>query len=261
MRDLSLKSVPLIFGSTQWFNEYRTSRTNPMKSTEKCVAFWAFDGTGNIVGVPCKKWSCEKCQKLNAQLWAWRAQIELDNDDNIWFMWTLTLGSNYTSVRKAYADLKKLWDRLRQRVHRDYEKKYGWGAFNWPYLAFVEGQPERNYMPHFHIISALPAPYRLKDFAVACGFGYQAEERLINGKGAAAYVAKYSSKGAGMIPKDFRRVRASQGWADLPDVEKKTLFVKGKKENLTDYFLRVSAETGVSVDSLWTNWKLVKELD
>lgn len=232
-----------------------------MKSQEKCIAFWAFDSSGNIKAIPCKRWSCKICQKLNAQLWAWRAEIQVENDPYQYYMWTLTLGSNYTDVRKAYRDLKKLWDRLRQKLCRYYREKYNWKYFTWTYLAFVEGQPERNYMPHFHIISAIPAPERIKDFAVHCGFGFQADEHEINGKGAGAYVAKYASKGAGVIPKDFRRVRSSQDWAKLPPIKKDTLYVRGKKETLTDYFIRVHEGTNTPLESLWANWKLVHEMD
>jgi hypothetical protein len=243
----------LISGSTQWFKIIRTTRTNNMQSGEKCISFWAFDSTGNIRAIPCKRWSCKICQKRNAQLWAWRAELHVENDPYQFYMWTLTLGSSYKDVRKAYGDLKKLWDRLRKAVVRYYQKKYNWKYFTWTYLAFVEGQPKRNGMPHFHILSAISAPERIKDFAVRCGFGFQADEHEINGKGAGAYVAKYASKGAGIIPKDFRRVRASQDWAKLPDIDKDTLFVKSKTETLTAYFLRVHEATGVSIDSLWLN--------
>jgi len=164
------------------------------------------------------------------------------------------MGSNYTDVKKAYADLKKLWDRLRQTVKRDYVRKYNFKAFTWMYMAFVEGQPKRHYMPHFHILSPFPAPERIKDFAVRCGFGFIADEREINGKGAAAYVAKYASKGAGAIPKNFRRVRSSQDWAKLPDVDSNLLFVKGKSEFVSDYLIRVHEATGVPMESLYSNW-------
>jgi len=256
------------------FNVIRTSRTRfkqmvKIKQSDRCIAFYSFDGAGNIVGVPCKKWSCPICQKMNARLWAWRAQLQYDSDDLPWYMITLTLGSTYgndnpspAQVRAAYAELKKLWNRLRMAMVREYDKKYGWGLVDWPYLAFVEGQPKRNGIPHFHIISALPAPFRIKDFAVRCGFGYMADEKvLLSSKRAAAYVAKYASKGAEFIPKDFRRVRASRTWAKLPEMVGRVLFVKSRTEHLSDYFIRVSNATGASVDSLWQNWQLAHEID
>ena len=232
-----------------------------MKITDRCVSFWAFDSIGNIRAIACKRWSCKICQKHNAQMWAWRAELHVENDQYQFYMWTLTLGSNYSDVRKAYSDLKKLWDRLRKAVVRHYQKKYNWRHFTWTYLAFVEGQPKRNGMPHFHVLSAISAPERLKDFAVRCGFGFQADEHEINGKGAGAYVAKYASKGAGIIPKDFRRVRASQDWTKLPDFKRDTLFVKSKGEHLSDYLIRVHEGTGVSIDTLWDNWRLAHEID
>ena len=258
-----LRSNPPGFSlsSTQWFKIIRTSRTEPMKITDRCVSFWAFDSIGNIRAIPCKRWSCKICQKHNAQMWAWRAELHVENDQYQFYMWTLTLGSNYSDVRKAYSDLKKLWDRLRKAVVRHYRKKYNWRYFTWTYLAFVEGQPKRNGMPHFHILSAISAPERFKDFAVRCGFGFQADEHEINGRGAGAYVAKYASKGAGIIPKDFRRVRASQDWTKLPPIVKDTLFVKSKTEHLSAYLIRVHEATGVSIDTLWDNWRLAHEID
>jgi len=236
---------------------------------DRCIAFYAFDGTGNIVGVPCKKWSCKICQKLNASLWAWRAQLQYENDDLPYYLITLTLGSSYgnddptpTQVKAAYAELKTLWNRLRMRMVREYDKKYNWGEIDWPYMAFVEGQPKRNGMPHFHIISALPAPFRVKDFAVKCGFGYMADEKVLyTGKSAAAYVAKYASKGAEYIPKDFRRVRASRGWTKLPEMVGRILFVKSRNETITAYLMRVADNTNMSIDHLWQNWQLAHEIN
>jgi hypothetical protein len=225
-----------------------------MKKHGRCIAFYAFDGIGNLKAVPCKRWSCQICQKLNAQLWAWRAELQIENDPLQWYLLTFTMGSDYKDVTKAYADLKKLWDKCRTYFKRDYIKRYGYSAFSWTYMAFVEGQPRRNYMPHFHVLSPLPAPYRIKDFAVQVGFGYMADEREINGKGASQYVAKYASKGAGGIPKNFRRVRASQDWAKLPDYNGGILFVKGATEHVTDYIIRVHEYTGVPLDSLYDKW-------
>lgn len=227
----------------------------------KCVAFWAFDKEGNLRAIPCKKWSCKVCQKLNAKLWAWRAQLQVDGTDKTYYMWTLTLGSNYKDVSKAYSDLKKLWDRLRKSLQRYYAKESGTKNYKWTYLAFVEGQPKRNGMPHFHIISGVIAPERIKDFAVHNGFGFEAYEKKITGRGAANYVAKYASKGAGIIPRSFRRVRASRDWHKLPDYEKDKLLVKGNAETLTEYLLRVSAVSGISPDQLLTKWYNAREVD
>ena len=57
------------------------------------------------------------------------------------------------------------------------------------YLAAVEAHPRRNKIPHFHIVTLAPAPYRLKDLAYYSGFGYQAKEEKIWSERGAAYVA------------------------------------------------------------------------
>lgn len=110
-------------------------------------------------------------------------------------------------------------------------------------------------MPHFHVISLSKAPYRIKDLAHDCGFGYQAAESIINGQKAANYCAKYASKTNPATPKGFRRVRASRDWAKLPDYEGVHLLVKAGKELLSDYLLRVHWVTGVDMDDLLFVWR------
>jgi len=251
-------SPRLFLSPVQRLNIIRTSRTKLVIIDDMCIAFWAFDQDASLKPVPCRKWSCEICQVYNAKMWAWRAELQIENDPLQWYMWTLTLGSEYKDVRKAYDKLKTLWDKLRTYMKREYSARYNTKFFTWPYMAFVEGQPQRGNMPHFHILSALPAPERIKDFAVKCGFGFMADEREINGKGAAAYVAKYASKGAAVIPKNFRRVRTSHGWGDVPAFDGKTLYVKGRAESTTAYLIRVSDATGRSIDNLWDDWKLIQ---
>src|SRR5258707_4215780 len=87
---------------------------------------------------------------------------------------------------------------------------------SWPYLAFVEGQPNRGAMPHFHVLSSAPTPYRIKDFAVHHGFGHQADEKPITSDGAVDYVSKYASKQGTSAPKGFRRVGRSSKLAKPP---------------------------------------------
>jgi len=116
-------------------------------------------------------------------------------------------------------------------------------------------------MPHFHIITDMPAPYRIKDFAVHMGYGHQAKQRVVDTFEAANYVAKYASKGDKNMPKNFRRVRCSQNWSKLPPFQGDKLYVKSRNEHITAFLLRVSDETGADLDDLWEQWKWAHEMD
>jgi hypothetical protein len=146
-----------------------------------------------------------------------------------------------------------MWDALRNRIQ--YRTPF------WLYVAFVEGQPQRGYMPHFHILSSAASPIRFKDLAVASGFGFQAKEIEISTEGAAAYVAKYASKQGWDTPKKFRRVRASKGWPRPPEVDKDPYLVKFKRETVTGYLLRVSQSTGRDLGSLYEDYMLTQGKD
>lgn len=157
------------------------------------------------------------------------------------------MGRKYTTAAQAYADLPKLWDRFRKYIKRYY-------AGTWEYVAFVEGQPKRVDMPHFHIISLVKSPKRLKDLAVWSGFGHQAYEKKVTSDKAAWYVAKYASKQSPSCPKGFRRVRASVGWTKLPEKDGASLIVQAKAETLQNYLQRVSEETKLPLDQIVGTW-------
>lgn len=212
----------------------------------KCPAFYAFDNEGNLHAVQCGQWTCKVCAKHLARLWAWRCRLHIESNNNEGWFWTLTLRGKYHTAEQGYKALPTLWDNLRKRIQRSQTQ--------WSYCAFVEGQPKRDYMPHFHVISTTKAPQRLKDLAMECGFGYQAVEKKINSAKAANYCAKYASKTNPATPKGFRRVRASRDWAKLPDYDGDPLLVRAKTELLSDYLLRVHFVSGVPVDDLLYVW-------
>lgn len=212
----------------------------------KCPAFYAFDNEGNLHAVQCGQWSCPTCAKHLARMWAWRCRLHVETTGGEAYFWTLTLRGKYHTAASGYKALPTLWDNLRKRIQRSQK--------NWSYCAFVEGQPQRDYMPHFHVISMSKSPKRLKDLAMECGFGYQAKEKLITSGQAANYCAKYASKTNPATPKGFRRVRASRDWTKLPDFEGEPLLVKAKSELLSDYLLRVHWVSGVPMDDLLLVW-------
>jgi len=171
-------------------------------------------------------------------------------------MLTLTLGQGHTDPIAAYKTLRKLWNRLRMAVSRmDSNGK------RWQYAAFVEGQPKRQNMPHFHIImDTLPPAKRnkkgeitkhaLHDWAHKMGWGFEADLGQVDHNKAASYVAKYVSKGSGTVPKGFRRVRVSKGWAKLVRDPERKLLVLQKGESVVDFILRVGDRTSVDHPTL-----------
>jgi len=214
---------------------------------KSCPTFLAFTKNGEIKPVFCGLWSCPQCAINNARKWAWRVSIHIDaSDSHAWF-WTLTMSNKIKDRAYAYKLLPKLWDNLRKKMQRFYPDK-------WEYCAFVEGQPLRSNMPHFHVISMFKAPKKFKTMAVECGFGYQAKQKVVTSKKAAWYVAKYASKGDSNMPKNFRRVRASQTWSQLPEGGQQELLVKSRTETLGAFIMRVHDETNVPHELLLERW-------
>jgi len=212
-----------------------------------CPTMHAFNMRAKVVAVMCGSWNCPDCARQNARMWAWRCKLHIQEHGGRAYFWTLTLRGKFRTAGEGYLALPGLWDRLRKRLARA-------GVQGWSYCAFVEGQPGRGYMPHFHIISMIKCPIRLKDLAMASGFGFQADEQRINDKKAASYCAKYASKQNPHTPKNFRRVRASRDWAKLPDKDYPAIIVKSKAEGTVDYLLRVADLTGASLQDIADQW-------
>lgn len=213
------------------------------KPSHRCPYDVAFTAQGRAILMVCGQWSCPKCSKVNARIWAWRVKLHIKAHPSTWYFITLTLPGTIEDVAYGYKILPRLWDVLRKKLAKQ--------ARRWQYVAFVEGQPKRRGMPHFHIISDQKAPYRIKDFAVSCGFGFMAHQTVIDGPRAASYCSKYASKTDARMPKGFRRVRASHGWTKLPEREKKeTYIVRARRERAEAYIMRVHEASGVAVQEL-----------
>lgn len=215
----------------------------------------AFTHGGQPRMLYCGKWSCKHCRAQNAKDCARDARYGITHGNKENFtpvFWTLTLGKPYYTAKQGYAALPRLWDALRKALQRAYGKIC--------YLAFVEGQALRNGMPHFHVIiyARVPQGYSkrrdrskwIKDFAVAMGFGHQAEEKPITSDGAAQYVAKYVSKSTPYMPKGFRRVRYSRNWVRAPRPVRQPYVVRSIGEPIEAYILRVEEISGRDVDDL-----------
>lgn len=231
-----------------------------------CPVLVGFRKSGSAVLIYCGRWSCENCAKRLARKWAIRVFKHLENSDPEapidWQFLTLTLGSGYTSSDTAYGKLKKLWDRLRKSITR---KK---GKFQ--YAAFVEGQPHRANMPHFHIIISVEPPakrnkkgviteHNLHDWAVSMGWGSQVKLKRVTSRKAAWYMSKYSSKGSATVPRSFRHVRISRGWYKVPKDPDRKLLVKACTEHVSDFIQRISDETGLSLDEAYVRYSQALE--
>jgi hypothetical protein len=219
----------------------------------KCPVMKAFNQDGQIVTVYCGLWSCPRCQKVLARQWAWRTKIQVEANGGVAFFWTLTLRGKYRTALQGFLVLPKLWDTFRKIIQR-----FG-GKFT--YIAFVEGQPKRSYMPHFHLIVMVKSPKRIKDLAMQAGFGFQAKETKVTSTKAASYVAKYASKQSPETPKGFRRVRASRDWAKLPEGEPGQYIVKSRNETNAQYIMRVEAITGIAIEILKDRWLDAQRFD
>lgn len=228
----------------------------------KCPVAVAFTSEGNTTLIFCGTWGCPHCSRFNAGRWAKRVELGIreltqEGEKEAWLL-TLTLGSAYSDIHAGFLALPKLWDSTRKAYQRYYS--------TFTYAAFIEGQPKRGGMPHFHIVSTVEPPTKrgrggfvtkhgVHDFAVAFGWGYQAELSLIDGPEAAVYVSKYTSKGSPSMPKSFRRVRVSRDFPKLPELDGLPLLVPSREEDMAHFIDRVQSLTGVPHEDLYQRWQ------
>jgi hypothetical protein len=230
--------------------------------SNKCPSLLAYDMKGIIQPIFCGRWQCEYCEKVNAALWAMRTWHGIETmQQKAWF-WTLTFPGSVYSPSFAYRILPKMWDTIRKYMQRQEHD-------SWLYVAFVQGQPRRSDMPHFHIISdRVPMHWkyykdkpkawlrwRFKDFAVHYGFGHQADCELVDSKKAALYVSRYASRGDKAMPKNFRRVRACEEWPKLPETTYAPYIVRRLDEPFSAYISRVSEVTHIERAILLDRWQ------
>jgi hypothetical protein len=222
------------------------------------MACFTSDGKPKLLR--CGQWACKRCRHTLAREWASIVRYgmtELMQHGGTPLFWTFTLGTRYTDAADAYKHLKRLWDNIRKSIQREQ------GVFH--YVAFIEGQPKRKNMPHWHVVTFATVPRKwrrrknprmwIKDFAAHYGLGHQAVEIMITTDAAAAYVSKYVSKATLGIPKYFRRVRSSEAWPEKPEPPTKPYLVRGGKETLDAYLLRVEQASGRDIDDLLTDYQ------
>lgn len=217
----------------------KTGQEQISQTMAKCpTGMRAFNANGDIVRLACDQWKCDSCRKVLSYRHATRVRYGIALWPDEAYFWTLTLPGHIKNAYFGFHVLKHAWKNLRQTVQRYY------GEFQ--YAAFVEIHPKRTGIAHFHIVSLCPCPGRIKDVAIHSGFGHQATEALVEGREAAYYVAKYTSKQGAQMPKGFRRVRYSRDWPSLPDaLYDVAVYPLQKGEALTEYLERVFSLTGL----------------
>lgn len=215
-----------------------------------CPRMMGFDHDAVLRPIFCGSWKCPVCRRRNAAHWAMRVKFGMNEIGRpIAFFWTMTMPGTVLSPVMAYEKIPGMWDSLRKSVQRSVYPR----AFM--YCAFVEGQPHRQDMPHFHIITFNSWPgnwKRFKDFACHFGFGHQSVSDVVTSGEAASYVAKYASKDAQSMPRNFRRVRISQEW---PEQEFLPYFVKANTETTLTFLTRVSEDLRAPIQTLYDRWQ------
>lgn len=175
----------------------------------------------------CNMWSCETCGARNSKKWIARV-IDGCNKlpANSWYFATITAHRKWRGSNKSLANLRKNWQKLKQRMMR-LTVKQGEEFF---YVRVWEAHKDGSF--HMHVITNAPVSTRwLKDNASKCGLGYQAKyDEVVNAGQVAGYISKYMLKSmpnATWYPKGARRIEVSGNWVNwLEPKDSEWFFVK-----------------------------------
>lgn len=207
-----------------------------------------FNTAGDTVRLACDQWACTICRIRLSHHWANRIRYGLALWDGPKRHWVLTLPGHIKTASFGFYVLKRAWHNFYTAIQRQGTPFY--------YAAFVELHPKRFGIAHFHIVSLRASPGRLKDIAHHAGFGFIDSDDEIEGKLAAYYVSKYTSKQGSQMPKGFRRVRVSRVWPSLPTpIPDPPIITLGTGEQLGAYLQRVFNQTGVPLPDLLARWE------
>lgn len=170
-----------------------------------------------VVKSNCDMWECEECAQRKRSRWVARAILGCNeirsNGSSVKFV-TITTAEWYADTADAIATFPRAWEKLYARMKRKNSQLM--------YLLTVEFGKKTGHM-HAHFLTNYDEKTRwFKNNARACGLGYQAKvEEVENNDKVAGYVSKYIGKSlAGhALPRKFRRVRCSQNWTQLDELE------------------------------------------
>jgi hypothetical protein len=165
----------------------------------------------------CDEWECEECAAKKRSQWSARAILGCEtirsNGMDAKFI-TVTSAEWYTSSAAAIANFPRAWNKLYCRLKRKNPALM--------YLLTIEFGAKTGHM-HAHFLTDAQQTERwYKNNARSSGMGYQAKVETVETSGkAAAYVSKYIGKSLGghALPRKFRRVRCSQNWTPLVQLE------------------------------------------
>jgi len=165
----------------------------------------------------CDTWECKECAARKSSQWVARAVIgcqEIGSRGITSKFVTVTTAEWYKTSAEARVAFPRAWNKLYCRLKRKNPQLM--------YLLTIEFGKKTGHM-HAHFLTDAQQPTRwYKDNARSCGMGYEAEVEDVESAGkAAAYVSKYIGKSlAGLeLPAHFRRVRCSQNWTPLAQLE------------------------------------------
>jgi len=163
----------------------------------------------------CDSWGCEDCAKRMAEKWGLRAEMgarEILAKGEVLDFVTITGHEKLTDFAATERVWRHAWAMLYNALKRQN-----------PQLQYLI-VPEKHKSGRMHVHALWNANVSkrwLKNNARKRGLGYECDVDHINREGQAhKYVVKYVGKDLGAdVPAHFRRVRVSQGWADIPKPE------------------------------------------
>lgn len=178
----------------------------------------------------CKLWGCKACAERNRRRWtatiANGISYYQEVEKNAWWFVTLTTHEKLYSFEQQIYVWRDAWPKLLTRIHRASEGKLR-------YVLLPELAPDTNRL-HQHMIvnqsfGAKPRKSRKKGYSCSwlhdnpreCGLGYANDIKPVDSPALAAwYTAGYIGKALAVTnwPTNFRRVRTSTGWPELPEI-------------------------------------------
>lgn len=168
-----------------------------------------------ITQADCKMWACTECAEKMRARWVLRAEIGvrefLHDDIRVDFI-TITSNEKLTNFAQTEYVWRDAWAKLYAALKRK----------NKALEYFIVPERHKDERMHVHALwTASVTKKWLKDNARKRGLGFMADVTEVKTvKGATGYVTKYVGKDLGEdVPKGFRRVRVSQGWAQIPKPE------------------------------------------
>jgi len=161
----------------------------------------------------CDTWKCSECAARMSERWGMRAHMGarqiLSQGDQLDFI-TITSHEKLKTFEATERIWRKAWEPLYNAVKRQQSAL--------EYILIPECHKDGRM--HVHALwNAAVSQKWLKDNARSRGLGYQCKIVPIHSEGRAAeYVTKYIGKSLDFdYPARFRRVRCSNGWADIPE--------------------------------------------